>query len=187
MKRALFWLLPIGCVGQQPSGQLANCGISDTTQVTSDGVGELRLGRSVADVSAKCNVVRDTTELGEEAQPVRVVTVVVAGDTLSAVIDSGRVWRIHVTRAGLQTADSLGVGTTLARLLAEGDATGIEGESGLFVTLTRKCGVSFRIGHSIALDMHRSEWDIEHLRSLPPDSRVDLVLLYGCSGRAPSR
>src|SRR6185312_5660027 len=93
------------------------CGVAAGSALTGDGFAGLRVGRSVDEIHRDCQVVSDSTLPGEEALPERVVVVALGGDTARATIDSGRVWRISIASPAFETADSLHVGTPIARLL----------------------------------------------------------------------
>ena len=145
------------------------------------GVGALRIGASVDSVRAHCTVLRDTVERRAEGQPTRVLSVVVADDTGEAEVVDGRVWRITVEKPGLRTADSLSVGTSLARLLAAiPDARGDHGEGGVYVT-TRRC-MSFLLS-DLPPGTRLGVGDAASLRRLPPSTAVRKILVFGC--RAP--
>ena len=134
----------LACAGKEdqtasPARPLASstCG----NEVISDrGIGEVVVGRSVDSVKRLCHVISDTTELGGEGMPARIVRVALTHDSVDAEIDSGRVWRIEVTSANLKTADSLGVGTSLERLLRLKDPRGLGGEGAVFLLSPQHCG-----------------------------------------------
>ena len=111
MRRLILLLALIACETKHP---LSPCGEG---VITDEGIGELRIGATVESVRQKCDVVRDTTLIAAEGMPARKLAVVFSRDTVEAEIVDGRVWRIAVLAPRLRTADSLGVGTNLARLL----------------------------------------------------------------------
>ena len=148
------------------------------------GVGALRVGAPIDSVRARCAVVRDTVELRAEGQPARVLAVVVGSDTVVAEVDSGRVWRIEVTRPSPRTADSLGVGTPLARLLALPGAHGLSGEGAVFVVSPARCGLSFQLSEARLGDAPPDTWDRAALRRLPSSTVVTRVLIVGCQAAA---
>ena len=110
-----------------------------------DGVGALRIGKTVDSVRAACQVVRDTVGTNE-GQPERRIAVAIGVDTVTAVVVGDSIWRIHVRTPGIRTADSVGVGTTAARLRGEPGARVISGEGKNFIVVPSRCGFSFRIG-----------------------------------------
>lgn len=163
------------------------CGVGTETRVTGAGVGELQIGRSTEDVRRLCNVTRDTTMLGAEALPERVLRVATVRDTLDVTIDNDRLWRISVDRPVLRTVDSLGVGTTLADLLRSPGATGAEGEGVLYVIVSAHCGMSFRLSKELSASQHRDHWSENDLRKLPSTATVDQVLITGCQKEKTSK
>jgi hypothetical protein len=148
--------------------------------LTESGIGELRVGRPVAEVAARCELLGDTTEIRAEGLPARIVTVDLGRDTVEAEAVDDRVWRIALEHPAFRTADSLGVGTPLSRLLRFEGARGMAGEDGLYLRLPTHCGLSFRLsdsGRGAAL----ADPSPEMLRRLPADTRVDRVLVVGCA------
>lgn len=158
----------------------ANCG---ARVVTGDGIGRLRLGATVEAVRANCNVLSDTSRLADEGMRARILTVAFGVDTVEAEIDGERVWRIKVLSSRLRTADSLGVGTSLERLLQLKSARGITGEGRLYVISPEKCGLSFRLSDSGA-GAASQNWDKAALSRLPKSTHVSEILIVGCA-RAP--
>jgi hypothetical protein len=147
--------------------------------VTDEGIGALRIGATVSSIRQKCNVLRDTTALADEGMPARKLTVAFSRDTVEAQIVDGRVWRIAVHAPRLQTADSLGVGITLARLLRLRNPRGMTGEGMYFVASPEHCGMSFRLANA-GLGAWRGDQDSAGLARLPRSSVVSEVLVFGC-------
>jgi hypothetical protein len=156
-----------------------NCG---TGTITGNGIGDLRLGVTPAAVRASCVVVRDTTRLASEGQLARMIAVAFPRDTVEAEIVDGRVWRIEVLSPRFRTADSLGVGTPLRRLLALRDPRGITGEGQLFVVSPEQCGLSFRLSDN-GSSARAQDWDRAALARLPSKTVVDKILIVGCDPR----
>jgi hypothetical protein len=94
-------------------------------------------------------------------------------DSVVAVIDSSRVWRIHVRTPAFRTADSLGVGTPVSALRRPG-ARLLTGEGAYYVTLPTQCGLSF---HLQGVEFGR----VTSLSQVPASATVDEVLVIGCS------
>lgn len=147
--------------------------------ITEEGIGQLRIGATVESVRQKCNVVRDTTAPGAEGMPSRKLRVALSRDTLEAEIVDGRVWRIAVHSPRLRTADSLGVGTTLARLLQLRNPRGMTGEGKFFVASPEHCGMSFRLANA-GPGAQRGDLDSAGLARLPKSAVVSEVLVFGC-------
>ena len=155
--------------------QCARGSISDTA------VAGLPIRASVASVKQHCHVLVDTTFAGLEGLPERTLEVQIGSDTLTAVIDSERVWRIEVQSTNLRSVDSLGVGTTLGTLLRHGRASASIGEGTYYLMLQSHCGLSFALpffGHQDGGDL-----DEAALRALPDTLRVQEVLVFGCDSQ----
>jgi hypothetical protein len=154
--------------------------IAPPVQIENAGVGCLRIGAPATDVHHPCRVVSDTTKLGAEGMPERrIVAIVPPDDTLSATIADDSVWRIEVTSGTILTADSLGVGTPLRRLLAEPGARALEGEGRIFITVPRHCGLSFQLA-AVRPDSELARPIDVVVRHLPPTTPVSRVLVVGC-------
>lgn len=146
--------------------------------MTDEGVGKIRIGESVESVRRDCTIVRDTTELGAEGMPTRIVSVLFPRDTVEAEIVDGKVWRVAIDSPHFSTADSLRVGTSLARLLRLRRPQGMTGEGALFVMSPDHCGLSFRLsdnGSPVLRDPSPAE-----LSRLPAATRVSNILIVGC-------
>jgi hypothetical protein len=157
-----------------------SCGVSAGTVVTESGIGDLRIGRPVAEVAARCEVLGDTTEIRAEGLPARIVTVDLGRDTVEAEAVDDRVWRIALEHPAFRTADSLGVGTPLSRLLRLDGARGMAGEDGLYLRVPAHCGLSFRLSDS-ARGAALADPSPEMLRRLPAETHVERVLVVGCA------
>jgi hypothetical protein len=147
--------------------------------VSDEGIGALRIGATVNSVRQKCNVVRDTTVMGAEGMQARKLGVAFSRDTVEAEIVDDRVWRITVRSPRLRTADSLGVGTTKARLLQLKSPRLMTGEGQLFVASPAHCGMSFRLAN-VGRDALRGNRDRIGLARLPESTVVAEVLIFAC-------
>jgi hypothetical protein len=163
-----------------PVAAVRSCGVTAGTRLTESGIGDLQIGRPVAEVAARCDVLGDTTEIREEGLPARIVTVDLGRDTVEAEAVEARIWRIALEHPAFRTADSRGVGTPLPRLLRFDGVRGMAGEDGLYVRVPAHCGLSFRLsdsGRGAAL----ADPSPDRLRRLPADTRVERVLVVGCA------
>jgi hypothetical protein len=147
--------------------------------ISDRGIGELLVGRSADSVKRLCHVISDTAELGGEGMPTRIMRVAFSHDSVEAEIDSGRVWRIEVASPKLRTADSLGVGTSLERLLLLKEPRGLGAEGAIFLVSSQHCGLSFQLSES-GPDAPPENWDRAALGRLPKSTVVDRVLIVGC-------
>ena len=111
----------------------------------------------------------------------RVLAVAFGMDTIEAEVDSGRVWRIVLSQPRFRTIDSLGVGTSIARLLALPGVHGVIGEGALYLASPVHCGVSFRVTDPVD-DSPASDWTLPMLKRLPAATVVTAVLISGCLG-----
>jgi hypothetical protein len=168
---------PAGTTGTAPSQAAAKtCG---STAMTGRGIGDLSIGRTLDSVRVLCAVGRDTTRLATEGQLARMITVAIGGEVVEAEIVDEKIWRIEVRSSRFRTADSLGVGTPLSRLLALGNARGITGEGQLFVVSPEHCGLSFRLSDNGSRSRSQN-WDRTALSRLPAGTVVNKVLIVGC-------
>ena len=159
-----------------PSTTAAPCG---APVVDGDGIGGVRIGMDVDSLKAHCVVARDTVELDSEGQPQRILVVGFGSDSATVEVDSTHVWRIEIRTPALRTSDSLGVGTSLARLLAlPGGVQGLTGEGSLFLLAEARCGLSFQLSAPAG---GGGDWQRPRLRSLPESTHVTRVLVIGCS------
>jgi len=184
-------LLAVACGrGDAPRVPDSNAARVADVHVSGDSVGPIPVSAHPAALACFAHVVRDTEELGMEGIPESVVVLVMRGDTVRAVHDSGRIVRLGVSTPTFRTADSLGVGTTLARLLREPGVYAVGGESAVFVATAHHCGMSFRLSDPGELgDAPTDSIVPAQLRQLPPSTRVSEVLVFGCrrpdAGNAP--
>jgi len=168
--------LPPPVATPNPGVPASTCG-SET--LTDEGIGHLRIASTVESVGFSCNIVRDTTAIGAEGMPARKLLVALSRDTVEAEVVSGRVWRIAVASPHLRTADSLGVGTTKARLLQLTKPRLMTGEGRLYVASPEHCGMSFRLS-KVGRDALRGNRDRVGLARLPDTTVVSEVLIFGC-------
>ena len=161
-----------------PAPSVATSTCADST-LTDEGIGHLRIASTVEAVSLNCNIVRDTTAIGAEGMPARKLLVALSRDTVEAEVVSGRVWRIAVASPRLRTADSLGVGTTKARLLQLTKPRLMTGEGRLFVASPQHCGMSFKLTN-VGRAALRGNLDRVGLARLPDTAVVSEVLIFGC-------
>lgn len=176
----LAWLA-VACSGPRDSTPAKTverrCG-NDRT-LTGQGIGDLRVGATVNEVRALCDVLRDTILASAvEGGPEHRLLVRLDEDTVAATVDGGRVWRIEVRSPRFRTADSLGVGSSVAELTRQPVEYIGYGEGGPFVSVSRHCGLSLRLTGVRGFARTLSE--------VPPEARVDLILVLGCATESKS-
>jgi hypothetical protein len=131
-------------------------------------------------VKRTCEVVDDHIGPGAEGMTERYIVVDFDTARVRAIVVDDRVWRVQITSDAFHTADSVGVGTPLARVLRIPGIRGAEGEGRLFVFSPERCGLSFRLSHIPRGGEHRGAWSKEALQALPAGTVVDVVLSFGC-------
>lgn len=153
-----------------------SCGAGATPVLTSEGIGDFRIGARVAALRAACNVTSDSVlERGAEGMPERRLTVMIGEDPVTATVVDSAVWRIEVRTRRIRTADSLGVGTTLATLRQQPTTFLGYGEGGPFVRVNRYCGLSF--------DLIPNGPPVQRYEQLPGSATVERILVVGCGAR----
>jgi hypothetical protein len=158
------------------------CGITEQTVIEGSGVGAVKVGERLPEVTGKCQVVGDST-VRPEGMTERIIAVDAGYDTVTAVVVAGRIWRVHVHGPGFQTSDSLGVGTPAPVLRAREGSRFLAGEGLAFVTLDDHCGLSFRLSGVSTDVITRGEWPAADDLS---DAVVDEVLIIGCAPDPPA-
>lgn len=154
-----------------------DCG---STTLSDSALGEVRIGRTVGEVAARCTIVRDTTAPRSEGELARVIDVAVGGDTVEAEVVEDRIWRIQIVSPAFRTADSLGVGTPLSVLLAQEGLSPLSGEGRVFVKTASHCGLSFQLSVPDT-GAAAGRWTVADLRRLPAVTEVARVLVIGCA------
>ena len=157
-----------------------DCGISGLPVVTDNGIGDLKEGSRVADVKARCEVVTDSEQRGVEGMMERVLVVRIQGETVRAIVNNDRVWRIEISSSRYRTSDSLGVDTPLSRIAAKRGARFFPGEGGVYGFIADHCAMSFRF--SVPLRPPRGgDWTAQSIAAAHPDAVVDRLLVTRCN------
>lgn len=156
-----------------------DCGISGLPVLTDNGIGELREGRSVDDIKKLCEVISDSDRAGSEGMKERVLVVRVGGETVQAVVNDDRIYRIEVSSPRLATTDSLAVDTPLHRIAVARGARFLPGEDGVYGFVADHCAMSFRF--SVPLRAPRGgDWTVATIDSVHGDAAVDRILITKC-------
>ena len=148
--------------------------------LTSLGIGNLQVGRTIDVVKRTCRVVRNNAEMNEGG-PERVVTVVINNDRIRVTVHGGLVWRIDVTSPRYETRDGLHVGTSLSRLVARGGVRLFEGEDGLLVTLASHCGLNFQFVIPTR-ERPGKAWTVAHVVQRYGTAVAERILVTRCTG-----
>ncbi|HET7187594.1 MAG TPA: hypothetical protein VFI52_05540 [Gemmatimonadaceae bacterium] len=151
-----------------------------TRLITGDGVGTIRIGVSLDSVRGAYPVIRDTTvQLDVKERPAREVSVLMGADTAVLSVQGGRVSEVLLTSRRFATSDSLGVGTTLKRLLGYALPKGYGVGGQLIVATAAHCGLSFHFAGRFD-GLPEGFKDSTVLRRFPPEALVDRVRIDGC-------
>jgi hypothetical protein len=156
-----------------------NCGVSGSPVLTDEGIGELRVDRSVAEIANLCQIVSDTTELGTEGMDEHVVIVRIGADVVTGLVDDAEIRRIQITTPRFRTRDSLGVDTPLEKIAAAHGAKFLPGEDGVYGFTGDHCGLSFRFSIPLRPPTGR-DWTVASISAAHGDATVDRVLVTRC-------
>lgn len=173
--------IPESAVVQTDSGPIKtlSCGVTAATRLTDYGIGELKPGRSVAEVKNLCEVVSDAMQPGPEGQSERVIVVALGAERVSATVVSDKIFRINLRTARFRTTDSLGVDTPLRRIAKMRGAQFAPGEDGVYGFAADHCGLSFRF--SLPLRPPKGgQWTAATIDRDHGDAVVDRVLVVRC-------
>ena len=157
-----------------------DCGVSGTPVLTEEGIGELRQGRPVTEVKALCEVLSDTEQRGVEGMMERALVVRVAGETVRAVVDRDRIFRIEINTPRFRTADSLGVDTPLRRIAQLRGAQFAPGENGVYGFGSDHCGLSFRFSLPWRPPAG-GQWTAAAIAERHGDAAVNRVIVIECT------
>lgn len=157
------------------------CGVSVSTKLTDQGVGDLQIGRSVAEVKRLCNVTSDSQRLSPEGQNQRIVAVEMGNEILLAQVADDRISEIEVPTSRFTTADSLGVDTPLRRIAHMRGAQFAPAEEGVYGFVGAHCGLSFRFSLPLRPPAG-GQWTVAAIDKDHGDAVVDRVLLGKCGG-----
>jgi hypothetical protein len=128
-----------------------------------------------------CQVQSDTTELAE-GEPIRVIRIGVEGGSVRIWIERGAIHSIMVESPAFRTADSIGVGSPLARLLEYRDLTGGYGEGDYYVMSdsASACGLSFLMDFRVSGKRPPVDGSRKALAPFASTAKVSGILIRGC-------
>ena len=148
-------------------------------ELTDNGIGDLKVGARIVDLRERCEIESDSEQPGPEGSKQRVVVVRVDGETVQAIVDDDKVWRIEINSPSFRTSDSLGVDTPLHRIATRHGARFFPGEGGVYGFVPDHCAMSFRF--SVPLRAPRGgDWTAAKIDSAHGDAVVDRVLITKC-------
>jgi hypothetical protein len=150
--------------------------------LTSNGIGPLKIGLTVDSLKKVCRVISERRLTPEYA--ITQFRVPVGSDTLSVYEEGGRVYWIEVQSKAFRTVDSVGVGSSLERLLTfEGLDGGVgDGDSEYELTALRSpvCGLVFWVDSKTATAIS----DIVRRAPAPRDARPTGAVMDTLRSRA---
>lgn len=129
--------------------------------ISAKGIGPLRIGMTIDSLARTCGVVERRYS---SANTTREYAIRVGTDTLTVYETNGRVDLIQTTSAIHRTRDSLGVGSTLARLLMLPDIDGGPGDGTdryeVHATSGEHCGIIFWLDAATAEILGRTKGNV---------------------------
>lgn len=155
------------------------CGVTSTSVITDEGIGDLKPGRPVSEVRKLCDVVGDAQQQGSEGQMERVLSVRVGSETIAATVVDDKVWRLDVRSPRFVTADSLGVDVPLHRIAKLRGAQFAPGEDGVYGFAAAHCGMSFRFSLPLRPPAG-GQWTTKSIDRDHGDATVDRLLIRKC-------
>jgi len=155
------------------------CGVSGDVLLTDDGIGDLKVGRTVDEISRVCEIVSDTTERGTEGMDEHIVVVRIGGEVVTGLVDDNKIQRIQVSTSRFRTRDSLGVDTPLAKIATQRGAKFLPGEDGLYGFTGEHCAMSFRFSIPLRPPTGR-DWTVATIAAAHGEATVDKVLITKC-------
>lgn len=184
---AVLTLVQFGCGGGSSKVATAHsqprdvsCGIDNVRTIAERGVGQLAIGNSVDSVKRHCTILSDSEVQDAEAIPRRQLLVLAGSDSLVVTVDGDRISSITIRGPTLRTSDSLGVGSSISRVLTSGTASGFVGEDELFVMTSEHCGMSFLTDYKPREVDARRRWTDKDLMQVPTQTKIVAVQVFGC-------
>jgi len=157
-----------------------DCGIDGTPLLADEGIGELKQGRPVVEVTALCEVMSDSQQRGAEGMMERVLVVRIADELVRAVVAGDRIFRIEINTPRFRTPDSLGVDTPLKRIAAMRGAQFAPGEDGVYGFSPSHCGLSFRFALPLRPPAG-GQWTAASISQRHGDAAVNRVIVIACT------
>jgi hypothetical protein len=153
------------------------CGLSEATIVTEVGVGALQIGELADSVRVRCRVIEERVTEGQGSMRVDLIR-----DTAVVAVAEGRVSQVDLHHSPFQTADSLGVGRHLTRLMRLPEVAGITVGGRLYAVSPAHCGLRFLIVDP-APAPPAAQTGRGALNRLPGETTIERVEIVGCSSR----
>lgn len=155
------------------------CGVDENPTLSDQGVGELKIGRTVTEVKQLCEVVSDANKPGAEGMTEHIVAIRIGGEIVPATIAGDKIWRLAVSTPLIRTADSLGIDTPLRKIAAMRGSQFAPGEDGVYAFVAAHCGLSFRFSLPLR-PPSGGQWTPTAIDKDHGDAAVDRVLVSEC-------
>jgi hypothetical protein len=165
--------------GNEPGPGINACGITPGSRVSEDGIGLLRIGTSLDAVRASCAILSEQPGVNDAPSLVRID---LGPDTAATEFVAGVLRRITLHHSAYRTADSLGVGTSIARIMALRSPVGMTDRNRLYAVSPAYCGLRFMLEEP-APPRPSAQSGIAALRRLPGETRVRELEIVGCVRR----
>jgi hypothetical protein len=165
--------------GAEPGPGIQACGISPESRVSEDGLGVLRIGTTLDAVRASCALI------GEPSGPAGGPTIAridLGRDTAEVEFANGKLRRITLYHQAYRTADSLGVGTHVSRLMNMRGAVGLTERNRLYAVAPAYCGLRFMLVEP-APRPPSAQSGTAALRRLSGETRARELDIVGCAVR----
>jgi hypothetical protein len=166
-------------VGSEPGPGIMACGITQGSRVSEDGIGVLRVGTSLDAVRSSCAVISERPSVGNSPL---IAQVDLGLDTATAEFVGGILKRITLHHQAYRTADSLGVGTPVARLMNLRSVTGVTERNHVYAVSPAYCGLRFMLENP-APRPPAAQSGRAALRRLSGETRALELDIIGCPKR----
>ena len=163
----------------EPGPGLLSCGISPESRISEDGIGVLRIGASLDAIRTSCTVISERA--GANDAPV-LANIDLGKDTARLEFVSGVLRRITLHHQAYRTADSLGVGTHVGKLLDMRNSTGLTDRGKLYAVAPAYCGLRFMLVNP-APAAPSVQSGRAALRRLAGETRTRELEIVGCQRR----
>ena len=151
----------------------------DQYTIRESGIGAVEIGDPHEEVKSRCTVLSDSLTTNDASGTSGNIVVGVNGTPFTVQVADSKVYRMTVTDAQFRTADGMGPGMPVARMLDYPGAVVLEGEHDLSVVVDAHCGLYFRITKPATVPENLTKW-ADYVRALPEGTPVERVVVHGC-------
>lgn len=166
-------------LGNEPGPGINSCGITPGSRVSEDGIGVLRIGTTLDAVLASCAMLSERPAVADTPMTARID---LGLDTAATEFVGGVLRRITLHHHAYRTVDSLGVGTSIGRLLTLRSAAGVTERNRLYAVSPAYCGLRFMVAQP-APRLPSAQSGRAALRRLPGETKTLELEIVGCAKR----